>query len=405
MGRDSAIMRELACTVLYQSTSPHLTQLYTGLLLLHKQGFLRLTQRARPTPIRYDSIRPHLRDAGHAHLDVVLEDTIRLHVDTHDSEDIALGELDECDFYFKRSYSPQVVRGLPAAQRRKILALGLNYCVVPDGVDLFAARRGIRVARGFRAKVHACRQALALRTPFSHDPNLSALEHGPDFDAEPRVLFFVAAYDPYDDPNRSQDKFDERISINETRARCIRALREALGDRFTGGFIPSAFAVQHYPDLIADREATTQRRYFAGVRAHPICVATTGLHGSTGWKLAEYVAFARAILTEKLAYRVPGDFCQEQNYVEFATPEECAAASLRLVEDHSLRQRLMLNNASYYRRFLRPDSLVRNAIDTALSLASARTSTTSLSVVRDPERRHLVATAGSDQPHRRTGTG
>jgi hypothetical protein len=98
------------------------------------------------------------------------------------------------------------------------------------------------------------------------------------------------------------------------------------------------------------------------MRSHAICVATTGLHGSIGWKLAEYVAFSKAIITEKLVYTVPGDFGPGRNYIEFASPEDCAAAAMRLVEDRGLRERLMLNNVAYYRAYLRPDALVGNAM-------------------------------------------
>jgi len=391
----------LSCTVLYQSTSLHVRQLYTGLLLLHQQGSIRLSQRVRRTPIRYRKSAPHLRDASHAHLDVVLGGRVRLHFDTHDSQDVALAELDECDVYFKRSYSPRLVRSLPEPQRKKVFALGLNYLVLPDGIDLFAARRGLSLGRGFREKLSACRQALAVRNSLGHDPRLSSMEHSPDFDAEPRVIFMVAAYDPYEDPDR-QDQIDDRISINEMRARCVMALREALGDRFTGGFVPSAYARKHYAELVAEADATVPARYLAAVRSHPIGVATTGLHGSIGWKLAEYVAFARAILSEKLVYRVPGEFAPERNYLEFTSPDECAAAAVRLVEDHDLRHRLMRNNASYYQRYLRPDSLVKNAIETAMSLASSGTSPASSVVVGGQELLHSPAAPSEFYP--KTGT-
>ena len=397
-----SMQQPLSCTVLYQSTSLHVRQLYTGLLLLHQQGSIRLSQRVRRTPIRYHSDAHHLRDAGKAHLDIVLDGSIRLHFDTHDSQDLALGELDECDFYFKRSYSPRLVSSLPEPQQQKVLALGLNYCVLPDGIDLLAARRGLRVGQGLREKLSVCRQALGVRSWRGHDPRLSSMEHPPEFDAEPRVLFLSAAYDPYENPDRSRDKIEDRISLNEMRARCIRALRQALGDKFSGGFVPSAYALEHYAELVAEPDVTAPAHYFAAVRSHPICVATTGLHGSIGWKLAEYVAFARAILSEKLVYRVPGDFGPERNYLEFTSPDESAAAAVRLIEDHDLRNRLMWNNASYYQRYLRPDSLVKNAIETAMSLASSSASSAGSAVFRDQEVRNSpVATS---EPYRKTGT-
>jgi hypothetical protein len=364
-------MQPLQCIALYQSTSPHLQQLHTGLLLLHRNGSIALSQRFRRTPIRYENDAPHLRDAGHAHLGAILDGKIRVHFDTHDSQDLALGEIDECDFYFKRSYSPLVVDSLPGRRRKKILPLGLNYRVLPDGIDLRAFGRGLRAGQGLRDKLSMCRQALVTRGLRGRDPRLSSMEDEPGFDAEPRVLFLVAAYDPYEDPSMSKKKVEDRISINETRARCITVLREALGDKVTGGFVSSPFALEHYAGLVADPDATVQSRYFEAVRTHPICVATTGLHGSIGWKLAEYVAFAKAIMSEKLVYRVPGDFAPNQNYLEFTSPDECAAAAVRLVEDHDLRRRLMRDNANYYRRYVRPDCLVRNALETAVSMAGA----------------------------------
>jgi hypothetical protein len=357
----------VSCTLLYQSTSPHLQQLYTGLLMLHEQGYLRLSQRVRGIPIRYNDDAHHLRDACHAHLDAVLEGSIRLHFDTHDAHEIAVGELDECDFYFKRSYSRRLVNSLAEQQRRKVFPLGLNYRVLPNSADMFALRRGIRLAGEFRAKASACAQALGISDLFGHEPRLSALESPAHLDAEPRVLFFVAAYDPYEDPNRTEEKVADRISINETRARCIKLLRETLGDKFTGGFAPSPYVLKHYAELAAEPGTTSQARYLATLRTYPICVATTGLHGSTGWKLAEYVAFAKAIIAEKLVYRAAGDFEPDRNYLEFESPEECAAAAVRLVEDDGLRHRLMRNNAVYYQRYVRPDALMRNAIETALS--------------------------------------
>ena len=111
---------------------------------------------------------------------------------------------------------------------------------------------------------------------------------------------------------------------------------------------------------------TSQESYLRLLRSHPICVASTGLHGSTGWKLAEYVAFSKAILSEQLVYEVPGGFAPGANYLEFSSPEECLNAAVRLIEDADLRQRIMRNNAGYYRQYLHPAALLKNALTKAL---------------------------------------
>ncbi len=359
-------MAVIVCRLLYQSASPHIQQLYTGLRLLHRSGFLRLSQEMRRTPIDYRNDAPHLKDAGHAHLDVLVGEKLRLHFDTHDSQEIALGELDGCDFYFKRSYLPAAVNSLPPGQRAKMLPLGLNYRVLPDVTDSFAIRRGLSMTGLSSDTLSAIKQALDTNNRFGFQPRLPQMESPPDLRADPNVLFLVAAYDPYDDPARSQEKIDDRIFINETRARCLTLLKDALGPRFTGGFSHSRFTAEHYPDLVVPPGASSQQNYLQTLQSFPICVASTGLHGSTGWKLGEYVAFSKAILSERLVYDTPGAFEPGRNYIEFTSPEECLNGAVRLIEDVALRQQLMQSNAAYYRAYLRPDALVRNALTTAL---------------------------------------
>jgi hypothetical protein len=356
----------ISCRLLYQSASPHIQQLFTGFRLLHRSGFLRLSQQRRLAPVRYESDSPHLKGAGHAHLDAVVGGKLRLHFDTHDAEELALGELRDCDFYFKRSYLPSLVASLPAQQRAKVRPLGLNYRVLANVIDQFALGRALSLTGLSATTLGTFKQALDVNNRFGFQPRVHLLEQQPNPRAAPNVLFLVAAYDPYDDPMRSQEKIADRVLINETRARCLRLLKDALGPRFTGGFSYSRFAAGQYPDLVMPPGSTSQVNYLATLKSFPICVATTGLHGSTGWKLAEYVAFSKAIVTERLVYEVPGTFASGRNYIEFTSPEECLNGAVRLIEDVALRQQLMQSNAAYYRDYVRPDALVRNALTTAL---------------------------------------
>src|SRR3712207_7964514 len=53
--------------------------------------------------------------------------------------------------------------------------------------------------------------------------------------------------------------------------------------------------------------------------------------------LFPYTTLFRSIVSEKLNYRVPGSFEAGRHYLEFTTPEECAAAAAKLVHDRDLR--------------------------------------------------------------------
>jgi hypothetical protein len=338
--------------------------------MLHQSGIIKLTQRLISKNVRYGNGAAHLRDAGHAHLKVELNGELLIHFDTHDSMDIALGELESCDIYLKRSYVSTHVEQLPPAQARKVLPLGLNYRVLPDTIDLLALRRSMLVSGGFKKKMAAVKQAVDIHNIFGFQPRLRYMESTPDFEGPPKVLFLVAAYDPFDDPDRAPDKVEERVELIETRAQCIRLLRKELGNRFLGGFTENQFAQENYPDLVIPRNQTSQENYIHTVKAHPICIASTGLHGSIGWKLAEYVAFSRAIVSERLKYEVPGNFGSGRNYLEFTSPDGCVEAAVQLMRNAYRRNELMSNNAAYYHASLRPDSLMRNALLSALKRKS-----------------------------------
>jgi hypothetical protein len=352
---------EITCELLAGSIQNHLQQLYTGFLMLHRRGRVDARQRI----IRDHAPRAgpqHLRTARDYHLRVVVNRRIALYYDVHDSWEVDEQDVQHVDFYFKRSYDPARLSSLPAALRGKIHPLGLNYSLFPDGVDWFGLVRNLRLARGARKLSEAAR-ALGVSDPFAFTPRVGVMWSPPDDRAIPRALFMTRAFDPNDQTDRSQAKKDEREWLNDERAQLIRVLRRELGERFYGGFTHTPHATRRYPDLlVGDAARGTKAGYIAQLRSYSIGIATTGIHESIGWKFAEYVAFAKAIVSEPLHYRVTGDLAPGRNYLEFRSIDECVQHVVRLLEDADLRRAMMASNAAYYQSYLRPDVLVMNSL-------------------------------------------
>jgi hypothetical protein len=360
-------MSRIACSLHYHTNGTHIQQLYTGLFELHRAGLIELSQQMVPVRIP-ERAAQHLRDAWRTHAKVVLNRHTTLHFDMHDACEIDLVDLEMCDFYFKRSYSRAYVERLPDGGD-KVLPFGFNYHVLPDAADWFALSRALHLPASPGDRVSSIREALDAGNLTQFHSRLRELQAPPDYAADARVLFLVAAYDPHDIADRTPEKVHERKHINEMRAQCIRLLRKELGSRFLGGFSHSAYTVAHYKDcLVSNARITDKKVYLRTRRSFPICVATTGLHGSNGWKLAEYVACAKAIASERLVYEVPGPFEADRNYLEFTSPERCVEQVSRLISDPALRHEMMTANALYYGAYQRPDAIVLNALMSALSL-------------------------------------
>lgn len=348
-------MSIISCKLICSSNSGHIQQIYTGFFMLYKRGLIDLSQQIKKD---HNNLN---------HLQVIVNKKVKVYYDMHDGCRISEKYLDESDFYFKRSFNPAHCKYL-GEKARKIRPLGLNYYVLPDALDRFALPRSLFLEDNKRKKAVQAMHALNILYKFVFAPRVHIMEAMPDYNVTPRILFMVRAWDPYDKPGRPEERIKERILHNETRANCIRMLRNEFGNHFYGGFCHTKYAKEKYKDLLLpDKQSGNKVNYIKMLKLYPICVATTGIHGSIGWKYSEYVAFSKAILSEKLNYEVPGNLKEGRNYLEFSSPEECVAKAKQLFCDHELRKYIMTNNSEYYQSYLRPDSLVQNSLVTALS--------------------------------------
>jgi len=341
------------CKIFAYSTSKHLSQLYTGFSLLAKEGHIKLRQESSNLPLRGVS----QKQIGLHGLFVAVNDKL-FYYDLWDHHKLNTHVLGVTDVYFKRSY---LESGLEEAHTSKVHPLGLNYEIYIDSFDYYELQRlaaRYNHPRGFAHElVFIVRKGTGIGS--QNIPTLDKMWSKPSFNQQPKVLFSVLAWNPDELAVHAKAEREEREVINATRARCIELLGKEFGKNFYGGFAHSDYARKLFPKLLLpDQRTFAKETYIRTVRQYPICVATTGLHGSIGWKMGEYVAFSRAIVSERLNYSVPGNFSHGRNYLEFATPEQCMEQTVKLFADRHLQDQMMENNWKYYQSYMRPDRLV-----------------------------------------------
>jgi len=351
----------MRCDLYLYSNSWHLAQVLAGFRELHRMGALRIIENIGSSPSSSRVASTPWERSRDSLLRVVLNGETVLCYDTHDSDRLDEQALEEVDYYFKRGFLAEHRRRHNGA---KVFPLGLFYPVYSTSPDFSRARRVLAFASGFE-RLKRLIKSLVLQ----EQRNVRDFVPLPRLTQVPRVLFLARVWDPME-VECHQWRHD-REQLNDMRVRCIRALRRELGTRFVGGLEPTEFAVKAYPDCIAENPQWC-RHYLAFQRGFPIGVATTGLHGSIGCKFAEYVAQAKAIVSEPLRFEVPGDLAPDSHYLEFSSPEHCVEAAVCLIEDHSLRIEQMINNYRYYHAYLRPDSLVLKTLAIAISSTAAK---------------------------------
>lgn len=351
----------ITCELTAISDVEHLQQIYAGFQMLHRRKIIKLKQIIPAGYLQNKNNFERWDDYNFLNTTVIINDKIRVCYDTHDWNWIDEKILSECDFYFKRSFDESYLEQI--GEKHKVFPLGLNYQVTSDKVDFFRAKRA--AFYGGKDKIKLLLKALRLDNflPNSETERIDRMESAPDFSLEPQVLFMARAWDPKMLLDPSQKELVAQI--NEVRAASIRALRKNFGARFFGGLMRDSFTEKNFNDaLLPDNSLSNKRNYLAKLKNFPICIATTGLNNSTGWKMAEYVAFSKAIVSEPLKFKTTGDFTTGKNYLEFRNSEELIGAVARLIDDKNLRGEMMKNNHEYYEKFVRPDALVLNTLKT-----------------------------------------
>jgi hypothetical protein len=276
-------------------------------------------------------------------------------------------------YVYKRSCNPAILArfGEGAAKFRP---LGLNYEVTSahNAVDAKYFGWSDFLTKQVRRSDWACR--LLGKTPDGLF-DFENFEYPPLPDGRrspPQVLLLTRLWEPTSkDPGEPASPVREKTHheldvINRTRIECVQACRNAFAGHFVGGLVASPYAEKVAPHLIAPAAVTNKQSFMALVKASPICVATTGLIMSTGWRFGEYVAASRAIVSERLHDELPGSFGTPGNYLEFSTVDGLLQAVQRLSDDRSALKNMMWNNFRWYRTHGRPDTLVLNALVAAL---------------------------------------
>jgi hypothetical protein len=319
----------------------HTQQLLTGFLMLERAGELDLKVRLLP-PSReaWSLIVTATIDGRRVGYD--MRDGI---IDLHPA---VRRYLDSLDHFFVRSYRP----GAYGAYESRVRPLGLNYDVAIFHPISLAARYA--TARG------VARAATQIALRYDRLPFVSSYEQAPGDWRDGPVVFLTRCWDLNE--HQEAEGLEAVAAVNASRAQAVRTLRSAFGKRFIGGFKPTPYARAQFPDCVVDARMVRRRTYLHLMKQASVCVTTRGLHQSNGWKLAEYVAASKPIVTEPLLYEVPGEFGPGTNYVEFRNPDGLVAAVQELLADGSKAVRVATANRLYYMAAVRPDALVRNSL-------------------------------------------
>ncbi|MEO8392408.1 MAG: glycosyltransferase [Chloroflexota bacterium] len=300
----------------------------------------------------------------------------RMGVDLNDAADMfSQAFLQKCDIVFKRHFQTKYVQQLDSVSQAKLYPMGLIYNArslyeqhvrrLYLGKTLYDLRhirvRKIIGRKGLRRHLlnplaqiaRAIKHHQAIRTIGEYERDC----HTP---TQPYVLFQTRTFFP--EGNRKTNK----AMLNEQRARLIRTLRAAFGDRFVGGLIPDAFAREHYPDCLTTAP-TDLRGYTNLIKNAALVVYTQGIIESPAWKFAEYLASAKCIVAEPLTTELPRPLVSGQEVIFYNSEQDCVDQCARLLADSALMEQMSCHAQAYYRAEIEPSARVLQMLEKAVA--------------------------------------
>lgn len=341
-------MTKISCVVEYLF-SPHLSQIYKGFQILEEKGIIDLKFIKKAGDLNKPIISVWINNKYH-----IIYDTLDGFnwLDNKSLEDNLLFFENNypCDYYFKRNYHPKLLN-YNKGSTRSIYNLEFNYDMSYEPI--------------FRDIKRVLKDTIR---KYSHlhytNVDYKDFEYYFNKNDQSKILFSARLWDPKDVESIEDSR--EREVINQNRINFIRACKKEFGNIFTGGLQDSELSRKLAKDLVLPNRKTNKLSYIRTIKDHDICISTLGLHKSNGWKLGEYIAASRVIISEPLFF-TSKNFIEGKNYLEISSTDSLISNIYRVLDDTEYKYTMMVNNFNYYNQYLRPDMLILNSLIRVMS--------------------------------------
>jgi glycosyltransferase involved in cell wall biosynthesis len=159
--------------------------------------------------------------------------------------------------------------------------------------------------------------------------------------------------------------------VNPPRRAFIEAAR-ASGVRFEGGFAPLRRGPRPgFEDVSAPRKYPL-REYLEKIRRSAVVFNNPAVHGCLGWKLGEFLALGKAIISMPLTRELPAPLVHGQHLHVIDGAAHIESALQLLVDDHGYRRHLEANARAWYEEWLAPAKVMERVLLTVPSTPESR---------------------------------
>ncbi len=368
----------LRVTAFCEVMGAYTSQVFAGMYELRAKGEIELRFRRTGFPKQKLPENPHayvllILDSEH------LSSPLNVCIDLVDGGGISsIEHLSWSDIYFKRSYREKDYAHL---DHKKVVPFGLHYACTSLNEQI-RDRTISTLLSNINISQLRTRPIRALKRTFSHPVKFALMKRRkppqsaafpmtedvfdipPCTDTKARIYYRTRVYSPSMAPKLHSSGAIQ--IVNDMRANTIRALKAHFGDRFFGGLRPTDFSLKHYRDCTM-RDEIGFHGHLQAMQSSLVCVTTSGLFDSIDWKVPEYMAASRCIVSEQFKYGLPEDLVEGVHYRSFASPAECVAHCQFILDNPDTAKKMREAAYHYFQGNVKAENIMRSSLRRAVN--------------------------------------
>jgi glycosyltransferase involved in cell wall biosynthesis len=145
---------------------------------------------------------------------------------------------------------------------------------------------------------------------------------------------------------------------NNNRLQFIKACKSIPGLIFEGGFAPRQNRDIDDFDAYTTAEWYSVNEYLRKVKQSVVVYNTPAVLDCHGWKLGEFLAMGKAIISTPLSRLMPGDFIDRVHFYQVDDQNDYKTEIETLLKNEKLLQELEANARNYYEIYLSPQKVI-----------------------------------------------
>ncbi|MFL9831979.1 hypothetical protein ABS764_14095 [Flavobacterium sp. ST-87] len=278
---------------------------------------------------------------------VIIENTNsvkKIIIDSGDSNEIDLMNLQWCDVYGKINYDKTVWQHGEMA--KKIISIGPGFGIKIWNLFKTLFYMGVNF---YKFKTHISNKRDFVANYWRQYKRLYISKYYPEVSSKNEVFFISSIW------RKEKDTNDYRALFIE----CCKENRKVV---FEGGFASRTDGNNLGYDNLVTSAKIPLKVYVKKIKKSAIVFNTPAVLSCHGWKLAEFLALGKAIITTPHFNELPADLLNYEHLIYANNKETIQKAIDELITDENLKKQIQIAGREYFEEYLAPEAVIKKIL-------------------------------------------